>query len=154
MRCLALTRRGARWTMALRTSTTRAMAAGSFAFRPMEWFTKRIEQHAKVVFEPPPRDLPDTVSTANAGIVLGKRVIVSHPVQDRAGHAPIAIPSVEHPLSGRMRGFDRLDNFEPFEFRMATGERLAFASVLMSDAELFGLGQCRKILLRRPYCMR
>jgi hypothetical protein len=65
-----------------------------------------------------------------------------------------AIPSVEHPLCGRMRGFDRLDDFEPFEFRVAECERLALASVLMGSAELFRLGPCRKILLRRPYCMR
>ena len=71
-----------------------------------------------------------------------------------ACHAPTAIPSVEHPLCGRMRGFDRLDDFEQFEFRVAEGERLALASVLMGGAELFGLGPCRKILLRRLYCMR
>ena len=59
-----------------------------------------------------------------------------------------------HPLCGRMRGFDRLDDFEPFEFRVAECERLALASVLMGSAELFRLGPCRKILLRRPYCMR
>ena len=53
-----------------------------------------------------------------------------------------------------MRGFDRLDDFEPFEFRVAERERLALASVLMGGAELFRLGPCRKILLRRPYCMR
>ena len=57
-------------------------------------------------------------------------------------------------LCGRMGGFDRLDDFEPFEFRVAEGERLALASVLMGGAELFRLGPCRKILLRRPYCMR
>ena len=53
-----------------------------------------------------------------------------------------------------MRGFDRLDDFEPFEFRVPECERLALASVLMGGTELFGLGPCRKILLRRPYCMR
>ena len=57
-------------------------------------------------------------------------------------------------LCGRMGGFDRLDDFEPFEFRVAEGERLALASVLMGGAELFRLGPCRKILLRRPYGMR
>jgi N-dimethylarginine dimethylaminohydrolase len=36
-----------------------------------------IEQHAKLVLEPPQQDLPDIVFTANAGIVLGKKVIVS-----------------------------------------------------------------------------
>ena len=62
----------------------------------------------------------------------------------------LPIPSVEHPLCGRMRGFDRLDDFEPFEFRVAECERLALASVLMGGAELFRLGPCRKIVLRRP----
>ena len=64
------------------------------------------------------------------------------------------IPSVEHPLCGRMRSFDRLDDFEPFEFRVAECERLALARVLMGGAKLFGFGPGRKILLRRPYCMR
>jgi len=36
-----------------------------------------IERHAKVVIEPPQRNLPDIVFTANAGLVLGKKVIVS-----------------------------------------------------------------------------
>jgi N-dimethylarginine dimethylaminohydrolase len=36
-----------------------------------------IEQHAKLVLEPPQQDLPDIVFTANAGIILGKKVIVS-----------------------------------------------------------------------------
>jgi N-dimethylarginine dimethylaminohydrolase len=36
-----------------------------------------IEQHAKLVLEPPQQDLPDIVFTANAGIVLGRKVIVS-----------------------------------------------------------------------------
>ena len=49
-----------------------------------------------------------------------------------------------------MRGFDRLDAFEPFEFRVAKCERLVLAGVLMGGAELFGLGPFRKILLRRP----
>ena len=53
-----------------------------------------------------------------------------------------------------MRGFDCLDDFEPFEFRVTKCERLALASVLMGGAELFGLGPRRKILLRRPYGMR
>ena len=65
-----------------------------------------------------------------------------------------AIPSVEHPLCERTRGFDRLDDFEPFEFGVAECERLALARVLMGGAELFRLGPCRKILLGRPYCMR
>lgn len=36
-----------------------------------------IEAHAKVVLEPPQRALPDIVFTANAGLVLGNKVIVS-----------------------------------------------------------------------------
>jgi N-dimethylarginine dimethylaminohydrolase len=36
-----------------------------------------IEQHATVVLAPPQRALPDIVFTANAGLVLGKKVIVS-----------------------------------------------------------------------------
>src|ERR1700730_16314078 len=66
----------------------------------------------------------------------------------------LPIPSVEHPLCRWMRGFDRLDDFEPFEFRVAECERLGLASGLMGGAELFGLGPIRKILLRCPYCMR
>jgi hypothetical protein len=93
-------------------------------------------------------------------VILGR--ICSHPrnrgnmhtwrkglssVRYRLTNAPAAIPSVEHLLSGRMRGFDRLDDFEPFEFRVAECERLALARVLMRGAELFGLGPSRKILL-------
>jgi len=37
-----------------------------------------------------------------------------------------------------MRGFDRLDDFEPFEFWVAECERLALASMLMGGAKLFG----------------
>ncbi len=36
-----------------------------------------IAQHAHVALEPPERDLPDIVFTANAGLVLGKKVIIS-----------------------------------------------------------------------------
>jgi N-dimethylarginine dimethylaminohydrolase len=36
-----------------------------------------IEQHANVVLEPPERQLPDMVFTANAGLVLGQKAIVS-----------------------------------------------------------------------------
>ncbi len=36
-----------------------------------------IEQHADVVLQPAQRNLPDIVFTANAGLVLGKKVIVS-----------------------------------------------------------------------------
>jgi hypothetical protein len=39
----------------------------------------------------------------------------------------IALMLVEGPLCGRMRGFDRLDDFEPLEFRVAEYERLALA---------------------------
>jgi N-dimethylarginine dimethylaminohydrolase len=38
---------------------------------------KAIEQHADVVLEPPQRALPDIVFTANAGLVLGNKAIVS-----------------------------------------------------------------------------
>jgi N-dimethylarginine dimethylaminohydrolase len=36
-----------------------------------------LERHAKVVLEPPQPNLPDIVFTANAGLVLGHRVILS-----------------------------------------------------------------------------
>jgi hypothetical protein len=50
--------------------------------------------------------------------------------------------------------YNRLDDFEPFEFRVAECKRLALATVLMGGAELFRLSPSCKILLRRPYCMR
>ena len=72
-----------------------------------------------------------------------------------ADFAIAEILSIENfPLCGRMRGFYRLDDFEPFEFQVAECERLVLASVLMGGAELFRLGPCRKIVLRRPYCTR
>jgi hypothetical protein len=49
-----------------------------------------------------------------------------------------------------MRGFDRLDDFEPFEFRVAECERLALASVLMGGAELFGLSRVYRLTRARP----
>jgi len=44
-----------------------------------QWNTLReaIAQHATVVLAPPQRALPDIVFTANAGLVLGRKVIVS-----------------------------------------------------------------------------
>lgn len=49
----------------------------ALAHRQWDYLRNAIEQHAKLVLEPPQRDLPDIVFTANAGIVLGKKVIVS-----------------------------------------------------------------------------
>src|ERR1700730_3477424 len=83
-----------------------------------------------------------------------RRMACRHRSAQRHTIPLLAIPSVEHPLCGWMRSFDRLDDFEPFEFRVTKCERLALASVLMGDAELFRLGPCRKILLRRPYGIR
>ncbi|MHB8883815.1 MAG: dimethylarginine dimethylaminohydrolase family protein [Methylovirgula sp.] len=48
-----------------------------------------IECSAKVVLEPPQRGLPDIVFTANAGLVLGRNVIVSRfRSQERKGEEP------------------------------------------------------------------
>jgi N-dimethylarginine dimethylaminohydrolase len=48
-----------------------------------------IEQHAKLVLEPPQQDLPGIVFTANAGIVLGKKVTVSRfRSRERQGEEP------------------------------------------------------------------
>jgi len=49
----------------------------ALAHRQWNDLRSAIEQHAKLVLEPPQQDLPDIVFTANAGIVLGKKVIVS-----------------------------------------------------------------------------
>ncbi|MGB6176649.1 MAG: arginine deiminase-related protein [Methylocella sp.] len=49
----------------------------ALAHRQWNDLQNAIEQHAKPVLEPPQQDLPDIVFTANAGIVLGKKVIVS-----------------------------------------------------------------------------
>lgn len=49
------------------------------ALAQRQWKALRdaIEHHAKVVLQPPQAGLPDLVFTANAGLVLGKKVIVS-----------------------------------------------------------------------------
>jgi len=52
----------------------------------------------------------------------------------RLTNASAAIQSVGHPLCVRMRGFDRLDDFESFEVRVGECERLALASMLMGGA--------------------
>ena len=49
----------------------------ALAHRQWNGLRNAIEQHAKLALETPQRDLPDIVFTANAGIVLGKKVIVS-----------------------------------------------------------------------------
>ncbi len=45
--------------------------------RQWDHLRNAIERHAKVVLEPPQCDLPDIVFTANAGLVLGQKVILS-----------------------------------------------------------------------------
>jgi hypothetical protein len=50
--------------------------------------------------------------------------------------------------------FDRLDDFEPFEFWMPERERLSLASLLVGSAELPGLGPSAEIFLRRPRGVR
>src|ERR1700732_3003310 len=57
-------------------------------------------------------------------------------------------------LPGRMRIFDRLDDFEPFKVGMPERERLALAGLLVSGAELPGFGPGAEIFLRRPYGVR
>lgn len=49
----------------------------ALAHRQWDDLCNAIAQHAKLTLEPPQRNLPDIVFTANAGIVLGKKVIVS-----------------------------------------------------------------------------
>lgn len=49
----------------------------ALAHRQWNGLRDAIAQYAKVVLEPPQRGLPDLVFTANAGIVLGKKAIVS-----------------------------------------------------------------------------
>jgi N-dimethylarginine dimethylaminohydrolase len=55
----------------------RAKTNGTLASK--QWVDLRIiiEKHADIVLEPPQRNLPDMVFTANAGLVFGKTVIVS-----------------------------------------------------------------------------
>jgi hypothetical protein len=75
--------------------------------------------------------------------------------QEKADQVPTLYEGVEvklrFPISGELRYssqgsscHDRLDDFEPFEFRVAECERLALASVLIGGAELFRLGPCRR----------
>jgi len=54
-------------------------AKTSDAVAHAQWNALRhaIERHATVVLEPPQRALPDIVFTANAGLVLGTKVVVS-----------------------------------------------------------------------------
>ncbi len=49
----------------------------SLAHRQWNDLRDAIAQQAHVALEPPERDLPDIVFTANAGLVLGKKVILS-----------------------------------------------------------------------------
>jgi N-dimethylarginine dimethylaminohydrolase len=49
----------------------------ALAHRQWNDLRNAIGQRAKLVLEPPQQDLPDIVFTANAGIILGKKVIVS-----------------------------------------------------------------------------
>lgn len=61
----------------------------SLAHQQWDCLRRAIEQRAKVVLEPPQRDLPDIVFTANAGIVLGKKAIVSRfRCAERRGEEP------------------------------------------------------------------
>ncbi len=45
----------------------------ALARRQWDGLRGEIEQHAKLAFEPPQRDLPDIVFTANAGLVSAER---------------------------------------------------------------------------------
>ena len=61
----------------------------TLAHRQWDDLRSAIEQHAKVVLEPPQRGLPDIVFTANAGLVLGRKVIVSRfRSKERQGEEP------------------------------------------------------------------
>jgi len=55
----------------------RANTDGALAYKQWNDLRAIIEQYANVLLEPPQRRLPDMVFTANAGLVLGKKVIVS-----------------------------------------------------------------------------
>jgi N-dimethylarginine dimethylaminohydrolase len=84
----------------------------ALAQRQWDGLRNAIEHHAKVVLEPPQRDLPDLVFTANAGIVLGKKVIVSRfRCEERRGEEP------HHRLWFAENGFEILDwpHDVPFE---------------------------------------
>ncbi|MCI0600357.1 MAG: nitrate reductase, partial [Beijerinckiaceae bacterium] len=54
-----------------------ANTSGAVARRQWNGLRGAIAQHSKVVLEAPQRALPDIVFTANAGLVLGNKVIVS-----------------------------------------------------------------------------
>lgn len=54
-----------------------AKTSGAVAHAQWNALRGAIEQHANVVLEPPQRALPDIVFTANAGLVLGSKAIVS-----------------------------------------------------------------------------
>jgi N-dimethylarginine dimethylaminohydrolase len=49
----------------------------ALALRQWQHLREKIERHASVVLQPPQPRLPDLVFTANAGLVCGKKVIVS-----------------------------------------------------------------------------
>jgi len=49
----------------------------ALAHRQWSGLRDAIERHAKLALEPAQRDLPDIVFTANAGLVLGRKAIVS-----------------------------------------------------------------------------
>jgi N-dimethylarginine dimethylaminohydrolase len=49
----------------------------SLAHRQWQTLRDALEKHAKVLLQPPQLGLPDLVFTANAGLVLGKKAIVS-----------------------------------------------------------------------------
>jgi N-dimethylarginine dimethylaminohydrolase len=82
------------------------------ARRQWEGLRTAIERHAKVVLTPPQTGLPDIVFTANAGIVLGRQVIVSRfRCPERQGEEP------HHRLWFAQNGFEILDwpDDVPFE---------------------------------------
>jgi N-dimethylarginine dimethylaminohydrolase len=84
----------------------------ALAHRQWNGLRNTIEQHAKVELESPQQDLPDLVFTANSGIVLGKRVIVSRfRCAERQGEEP------HHRLWFAENGFEILDwpHDVPFE---------------------------------------
>ncbi|WP_026606409.1 dimethylarginine dimethylaminohydrolase family protein [Methylocapsa acidiphila] len=59
------------------------------AHRQWDDLCNAVGQYAKLALEPPQRDLPDIVFTANAGLVLGEKVIVSRfRSRERRGEEP------------------------------------------------------------------
>jgi N-dimethylarginine dimethylaminohydrolase len=82
------------------------------ARRQWDGLRTAIERHAKVVLAPPQTGLPDIVFTANAGIVLGRQVIVSRfRCPERQGEEP------HYRLWFAQHGFEILDwpDDVPFE---------------------------------------